>query len=193
MRRQHIRQTQTIGGKLRTLGARVHAGETARSGVSQGIDRERVGQRIVQHTLVIVVERATRRDGTADTLQLDVCNTDAASVFQKGRGVGVRLGLNDLVKDGVDVGCGDVGAVAVVVAQRADEGRVVGLLDDGGCAAGDVGAGDAEEGFELAAVVVRGDADGVAEMLAVRGPVLQRPLAVERTGRPGDGGDLRQD
>jgi hypothetical protein len=66
---------------------------------------------------VLVVEGSAGEGGGTDGLELDV-----GRAGEETRGVGVDLRLDDLVEDGVDV-CGwDVGFVAAVVGEGADEG-----------------------------------------------------------------------
>lgn len=138
---------------------------------------------------MVVVERATGEDGGTHGLELGIGNAHTAGVVEEAGRVGVLLGLDDFVEDGVDVCRGDVCGVAAVVAQGADEGRVVVLLADGWVGAGGYETG-AEGIGEDCAVVVWRERDFVGEMLPGGGPVLQCPLGVDGAGGPGDCGDL---
>lgn len=111
---------------------------------------------------MLVQDAAAGEEGRAGALQFRVGDTDIPRVVQGSRGVGVLLGFDDLVEDAVDVGGGDVGGVASVVAEGVDEGAVVVLLGDGGVAARG-GESRAEKLSEDGAVVVWTDADFVAE------------------------------
>ena len=136
-----------------------------------------------------VVEGSTRKESSADALELNVRDADVASVHESTGSVGVFLGLHDLVEDGVDVGGWDVSGVTAVVAEGADEGGVVVLLADGWVGARGDEAWAQELGLDGAVVVWR-EADLVGKDGAGGWPVLQGPLAVERAGGPGDGVDL---
>ena len=95
----------------------------------QRVDSKSIGQRIVDHTLVVDERSSSRQERRAHFLNLSVRHTDAPSISHGTRRIRILLGLHNLIEDGVDIGGGHVSGVTAVVAQGYRYGAGAGRSD----------------------------------------------------------------
>lgn len=183
LRLNHITQTQPRRNNTPTPA--LDPGKRSGAGILQRVDNQRIRNRIIQHALMRVDQ--ARRLSQTRALQERVRRADVARVVDEARGGGAFLRLDDLVRERVHGGGGDVGGVAAIGVELGDEGGVVLLLEHGGHAGDGVAGCEArtDDVRERGAVVVGRDGDVVGDDFGDRGPVLEGPLGVEGALRPG--------